>query len=303
MKNSFKICALTAVVCVSLAFAWDDDEASEPARIEQEASVEETAGEEQLASKVDSLSTELSAVKTELDTAKAELKSVKIELETVKTELSAAKTGLEANGTELENVKTELSILKDGKSYQHHIGFRFGAGVSALRGHKALKSDDFVSGNYAIILKPNCAAGLGLVYGFDLNERFTLGAEVSYSYYSAHGEYSVRKEGVDFGDLNVAGVSLHALEFPVLIRANVGNYYSELGPLFGYNFYTRMYKNSDLKKPYLNRFAVGITVGTGIKINNCALLGVRANFGFLEYAEEAAGVPWSVQASVTKFLF
>ena len=191
---------------------------------------------------------------------------------------------------------------------RHRLGMRCGLGFSAFRGHKALGLQKYRQyGIEAIVLQPAFAASASLVYAFDLTALFSLTAELQYSYYSAHGEFSVKRSETDFGDLHMAGVSLHTAELPILARANLTagsiGYYVELGPMLGYNLYSQMYKNSNLHKPYLNGFAFGLSVGGGVRINDYAMLGIRWNFGLFEYAENSKGYPWAAQLGVTKFFF
>ncbi|MCL2283709.1 MAG: PorT family protein [Fibromonadales bacterium] len=178
------------------------------------------------------------------------------------------------------------------------FGIRSGLGASALRGHKAIQSLAF--GPNAIRLYPNFSASAGLVFAFEANEFFSIVPELQYTLYQAKG-YLVLKTGMDSDDLYEAGVILHSLELPILMRFSIGRAYVEAGPQVGANLYAKLYQGNELKKPDVNILAFGPSVGTGIKIRNNILLGVRGHFGLLEYAKKMNGHPWTAQIGVSVF--
>jgi len=183
---------------------------------------------------------------------------------------------------------------------EFRYGIRSGMGVSAFQGHKAIHTESF--GAHAIVLGALVSASVGLVFDAPVTDDISVTWGLQYSLYTAHGEFSYRSPREDFGKLNIAGVELHAFEMPILLNINIGDrYYAEVGPQFGYNLYGKIYANNDLKKPYLNSFAVGPVLGGGVKLNDDLELGVRGYFSALEYAENSNGRPWSVQVSLTSF--
>jgi len=178
------------------------------------------------------------------------------------------------------------------------FGIRPAIGVSAFRGHKAL---DF--GAWKLQTKPALSFGFGIVSDIQFNSTVSLAPELQYTLYRANNEFAV-KTGADFNDLNEAGITLHALELPILVRFNIQNAaYAEVGPQVGYNIRSVIYKNASLYQPDLNAFAFGPSVGGGIKFGDSALLGARFHFGLLEYAKDSKGYPWTFQISATQFLF
>ena len=182
---------------------------------------------------------------------------------------------------------------------EFHLGIRSGLGTGALRGHKALLSVSF--GPNAIRLYPAFSASAGLAFAVDVNRFFSIAPELQYTLYQAKGELTLRT-GDYFDDLHRAGVSLHSLELPLLARFNIGSAYIEAGPQVGANIYTVLYKDSEFKKPKINTFAFGPSLGGGVNVKG-ALFGLRGHFGLLEYAKKTNGYPWTVQASVGKFFF
>ncbi len=184
-------------------------------------------------------------------------------------------------------------------AFSQDWGIRSGLGVSALRDHKALMSLSF--GPNAVRLFPAFSAGAGLVFAFNVNEFFSIAPELQYTLYQAKGELTF-ETGTDFDDLREAGVSLHSLELPLLARFSFGSFYLETGPQVGANIYARIYLNNEYKKPKLNLFAFGPSLGGGVKLNNSILFGLRGHFGVLEYAKSTNGYPWALHIGVSKFL-
>ncbi|MCL2688626.1 MAG: PorT family protein [Chitinispirillia bacterium] len=179
-------------------------------------------------------------------------------------------------------------------------GLRAGLGVSAFDGHKAIYTESF--GSSAVSLGPFVSASVGLVFSAPVTELISIAWEVQYSLYTAHGEFSIKRDGRDFGEMHQAGVELHTVEMPILANFNFGDrYYAELGPQVGWNFYGKIYANRELKKPYLNDFAFGPALGFGMKVNSDLAVGVRGYYNVLEYAENSNGYPWTVQGSITTF--
>ncbi|MDR1830976.1 MAG: PorT family protein [Candidatus Fibromonas sp.] len=182
---------------------------------------------------------------------------------------------------------------------EFHLGIRSGLGASALRGHNVLQSLSF--GPNVVKLHPAFSASAGLAFAAEVNRLFSIAPELQYTLYQAKGELTL-KTGDGFDDLRRAGVNLHSLELPFLVRFNIGSAYIEAGPQVGANLYAVLYKNNELKKPKVNVLAFGPSLGGGVNIKG-ALFGLRGHFGLLEYAKKTNGYPWAVQASVGKFLF
>jgi len=174
-------------------------------------------------------------------------------------------------------------------------GFHYGIGISAFRGHRALQSLSF--GPNAIKLYPSLSASVGAVLNVKINKSFSFMPELQYTLYRAYGEITI-EDGTDFSDLNVAGVEMHSLELPMLARFNFGSAYAEIGPQVGANVHAKIYMNNDFKKPNINTFAFGPSIGAGINIKNISI-GLRGHFGLLEYAKKTDGYPWSAQISLT----
>jgi len=194
--------------------------------------------------------------------------------------------------------KCKASQESDAKKFR--CGIRGGLGVSAFEGHKAIYTESF--GSHAVVLGAFVSASTGLVFMAPVSKRLNILWETQYSLYTAHGEFTLKTKGADFGDLNQAGVELHTFEMPILLHFDIGQrYYAELGPQAGMNFYSKIYANNELKKPYLNLFAAGPALGFGVKLNDAAAVGVRGYYNMLEYAENSNGRPWTVQGSVTSF--
>ena len=169
------------------------------------------------------------------------------------------------------------------------FGFRMGLGMSHFH-------------NHVLELDPSLAYSAGAVAQIDLNDRLSISPELQYSVYNANSK-KVSKVDNDFDILNEVGVELHALELPLLARYNFGNIYAEAGPQFGWNRYSKLYRNADYRSPELNPFAFGIAAGLGTDSYGILLLGVRGYYSILEYAKDAKGIPWSFQAGLSAFLF
>jgi len=187
---------------------------------------------------------------------------------------------------------TQLSFA-EGSSIHAKLGFRAGLGASLLRHNVELAG---------LKPKPSLAYSTGLVTQIDLTDRFFISPELQYSVYNSRAERAYKAEN-DFDNLTEVGVDLRALELPVLARYDFGGIYAELGPQFGWNHYSKMYINELYFSPELNPFAFGIAAGMGTDSYGILLLGVRGYFGILEYAKDAKGIPWSLQASLSAFLF
>jgi hypothetical protein len=181
------------------------------------------------------------------------------------------------------------------------IGVRGAFGASSFAGHKALWTPAY--GNLAVELGAGLSGSVGLSIARDFSDLISVSADVIYTIYTARGGFSLKAGGADFGIMNEAGVELHSIEVPVLARFNnlLGPLYAEVGPQFGVNVYGKIYANSELKKPYLNAFAVGPAVGLGLGIPGKAAIGVRGCYNFIEYAENSGGRPWAVQVGITKY--
>jgi len=187
---------------------------------------------------------------------------------------------------------------KEPSNIKFLLGVRPAMGVSMFRGHKAF---DF--GLWKLRTKPALSFGFGIASEIQFNSVIGLAPELQYTLYRANNEFAV-ETNADFNDLNEAGITLHAVELPILLRFSIKDAaYIELGPQVGYNARAVIYKNSELKKPELNHLAFGPSAGFGIKFSDSALLGLRGHFGLFEYAKNSKGYPWVVQISATQFLF
>ncbi|MCL2261069.1 MAG: PorT family protein [Fibromonadales bacterium] len=187
----------------------------------------------------------------------------------------------------------QISFADEESSIHAKLGFRAGFGVSLLRHHVKLADLKPV---------PSIAYSVGAVAQIDLSDNFSISPELLYSAYSSSAE-KVNKIENGFDRLTEVGVELHALELPVLARYDFGGIYAEAGPQVGWNFSSKMYTNAEYFCPDLNPLAFGIAAGFGTDSYGILLLGIRAYFGILEYAKDAKGVPWSLQASLSAFLF
>lgn len=188
----------------------------------------------------------------------------------------------------------QISFADDDESYiQTKMGFRAGFGMSLLRHHVKLAD---------IKPAPSAVLSTGLISQINLSENFSIAPELLYSIYSSNAE-KVNKAENGFDRLTEVGVELQALELPLLARYDFGGIYAEAGPQVGWNFSSKMHINADYYSPDLNPLAFGIAAGLGTDSYGILLLGIRAYFGILEYSKDAKGVPWSLQASLSAFLF
>jgi hypothetical protein len=189
-----------------------------------------------------------------------------------------------------------------------HAGIRGGIGISGFAGHDARligapAGDKFIT----VRINPSLAAVIGFAYAGDINDLLGVTCEVQYAYYSAYGA-TVPETHRDSAFWNVyeAGVELHALEFPILLRVNPGALYgvplyAEAGPQFGINMSGRLDDvDGNIRKPNLNGFAIGLTIGAGATVSGVDV-GLRAHFGFLEYAKGTRGKPCAVTLNVTSY--
>jgi hypothetical protein len=188
------------------------------------------------------------------------------------------------------------AIPKEPLDIKFGLGIRVGLGLSDFRDHKALPF-----GIKAAQPKPDFSYSIGIVPAFGITDLISVAPEVQLTYYSASNEYAI-KTGTAFMDMNEVFVYMYSLELPIMTRFDLGVAYAELGPQIGYNHYAKIYMNNEPKKPDVNVFAFGPSIGGGIKIDGM-LLGVRGYFGITEYANKSNGYPWHVQVSLTNFFF
>jgi hypothetical protein len=204
-------------------------------------------------------------------------------------------------------VPAPLVVASEPLSIKYHLGSRLGLGISALRGHVALRVVTLENNNQVIVpveLRSAFSLGFGVAFGIEINDLLTVAPELQYTLYRANGATHLKTGGVPYQE--EAGIRLHAFELPILARFNfsspLGALYAEVGPQIGYNAEATSYKNDDNRKVQVNSFAFGPSLGFGTKIDGI-LLGIRGHLGVLEYAENTKGYPWVVQISVTKFFF
>jgi len=187
----------------------------------------------------------------------------------------------------------QISFAEDEFFIHAKLGVRSGFGASLLRHHVKLEN---------LKQTPSIAYSAGLIAQIDLSDNLSISPELQYSAYNSSAE-KVRKNEDYFDQLIEVGAELHALELPLLVRYDFGGIYAEAGPQVGWNFSSKVYINADYYCPDLNPFAFGIAAGFGKESYGILLLGMRGYFGILEYAKDAKGVPWSLQASLSAFLF
>jgi hypothetical protein len=141
------------------------------------------------------------------------------------------------------------------------------------------------------------SASVGAVFTFKVNSFYSFVPELQYTLYKAHGEFTMTN-GTDFETLNEAGVEMHSVELPIMMRFNLGSAYFEVGPQVGNNVYAKIYLNHEFIKPKINAFAFGPSIGFGANLKFLTI-GVRYHFGIFEYAEKTNGYPWAMQISLT----
>ena len=177
------------------------------------------------------------------------------------------------------------------------FGLRLGLGASSYRHHVRLKPS-----NKDLKLNPAFALSTGLSMQVGLSNWFSISPELQYSLYRANSEQEVKNSNF-MSDLYEVGVYMHTLELPVLLRFYLGDAaYVEFGPQVGLNLYSKVYMNEKYYSPDLDLFAFGVAGGGGLNLSGI-LVGVRVYSGILEYAKDAKGIPWSVQFSITPYLF
>jgi len=184
-------------------------------------------------------------------------------------------------------------------------GARVGFGISGFNGHKVLTFND-VSTQYGIDMSMSAAYSIGFASSIKINKLISIAPELQLSYYSASGETTVNTNSREFERMIEASVYMYSIELPVMARFNVdallNGLFLEIGPQFGYNIYSKIYKNNVPYKPDVNAFAFGPSIGGGKNVNGI-LAGIRCYYGIIEYAKNSDGYPWTVQASLTKFFF
>ena len=180
-------------------------------------------------------------------------------------------------------------------------GLRLGFGASQFRKHKMIAVPELPE--YPIQLDPAFSLSVGTAFQIGFNKVFALAPELQYTLYRANGEKVHKVIGsIAPRDLYDAGVYMHTLELPVLVRLRFGSGYAELGPQAGLNLYSKMYSNAHYYRPDMNLLAFGAAAGGGVNLGGI-LTGVRGYFGILEYAKDTKGIPWGVQFSITPFVF
>jgi len=180
------------------------------------------------------------------------------------------------------------------------FGLRLGLGASNYRHHVKLNP-----AGKDLKLNPAFALSTGLAMQVGLSKWLSISPELQYSLYRANSEQEVENSNF-MSDLYEVGVYMHTLELPVLLRFNLGDAaYVELGPQVGLNLYSKVYingKNGKYYRPDMNLFAFGVAGGGGFNLSGI-LVGIRVYSGILEYAKDAKGIPWSVQFSITPYIF
>jgi hypothetical protein len=224
------------------------------------------------------------------------------EIVTVET-AEAEKPAAAPKPAKAPKVKAAKEPQDPSESGAFNIGIRLGLGMSGLQGHKPLLAPG--QSGLAIVMNPTVATSAGLAMAIRppaFPDGLTIALEPQYSLYRAHGEFVLGSPDADYRDLYVAGVFLHSVELPVLMRYNFGgSVYMEAGIQPGANVYTQIYRGNQLFKPELNTFAFGAAAGIGVEFYN-ALLGVRGYYSFTQYDKNLNGYPWSIQVSLTKFI-
>ena len=198
-----------------------------------------------------------------------------------------------------------ITTESEPSNIHFHFGTRFGLGASAMRGHIPVElANDGIHKSKALVLWPALSFGVGLAFAVEFNSLFTLAPELQYTLYRANRDALV-DNGEKFKDLHEGGVSLYSFELPILARFSFayGLVYLEVGPQVGYNYYAKIYRDSEIQVPKINVFAFGPSAGFGLNLSETTLIGVRGHFGLLEYGKNTKGYPWTAQVSVTQFFF
>ena len=190
-----------------------------------------------------------------------------------------------------------LLILGTAISAEAKLGIRLGLGASDFYNHKAFVFDEKNMG-----LGMGLSYSLGFIYSIDINNVFSIAPGLQYSYYSASNEFTVKTDSAGFDDMNEVSLYMQSFEMPILLRFNIGSFYLEAGPQIGYNNYAKISINNESKKPNLNAFAFGPSIGGGINTSG-GQFGIRAYLGITEYAKNLKGYPWNIQFNLISFFY
>jgi hypothetical protein len=193
------------------------------------------------------------------------------------------------------------------------FGVRAGIGLSHFRNHEYLRLEDVNSGNasHAVInstsaVKMNPAFGFsaGIISNITIISIFSVAPELQYSLYRSNQKV-IKEQPKTFDEVHNTGVYLHVFEIPLFFRASFLNkFHAELGPQFGFNLFSNIYKDANYYRPDLNLFAFGLAGGAGMNVTGSTRVDIRGHFGFLEYAENVkGGYPWNIQLGVSQFIF
>jgi hypothetical protein len=281
--------------------------------------------------KVESATEAVKKAKTDAEEAVEALKAAGPEAEAAAKALGidlAMFAGKDGGGTKKEGHTREKSEIEKRHSVKiSRRGSQFGVraliGIGGLQGHNSIylgskpitivgrrdKRDVFLRldsdgdsvfrHNQAseVELGSSLSAGISVALLRQINDLLGISCEVQYSFYLASGENISKTD-------DYATVALHSLEVPALLRINGYPMYAEVGPLFGFNLYSRrtIYadKNLDVSKPNLNILTLGPVVGGGIDIDRISV-GLRLYLGLIEYVNQEGGKPWSLSFSVASF--
>jgi len=183
------------------------------------------------------------------------------------------------------------------------FGLRLGLGASGFRHHEKLLP---ASNLKPLKLTPAFSLSVGLSLQIELNQWVFVSPELQYSLYRANEELKVEVANSNhMSRLHEIGVYMHALELPLLLRFNLGDVaYLELGPQVGLNLYSKVNIDASYYRPDLNLFAFGVAGGVGFNLSGI-FVGIRVYSSVLEYAKDidTEGYPWSVQFSITPYIF
>jgi hypothetical protein len=201
-------------------------------------------------------------------------------------------------------MQTTTAFVEEPSEIPIGLGLRLGLGASNYRHHKKVEPSDPT--HRALKLQPAFALSVGLALQIGLSKGISISPELQYSLYRANNELKLEdKNSKNMSRLYEVGVYTHALELPVQLRFNLNDAaYLEFGPQVGLNLYSKVYKNADYYRPDLNLFTFGIAGGAGFNLSGI-LVGVRVYSSVLEYANDndTKGFPWSVQFSITPYIF